>query len=155
MLERTQYEKELKEMSSEEEEDLTVFDEYPEATEGGQDEDDGDDVVQAIEEVNLRKAKGKQKADEKDDPMGDDLPARSKRRRPQMDPFAGEFHSDGAFILGGSLVYQDMGTTRTQPLPRRTWCGRASIRHQPTMRRLRDRLRRRLKPRENPRKPDN
>jgi len=84
MLERAQYDKELNEMGSEEEEDLKTFDEVPD---GDQNVGESNDEAGIAEALRPSKWKGKQKAD---DAVSDDLPAGAKRRRPRVDPFAGE-----------------------------------------------------------------
>lgn len=71
MVERAKYEKELNELS-EDEEDLQVFDEVQ----------DGEGEEDDAEEAELSKGKGKQKAE-------DDSEIGVKRRRPRIDPFAG------------------------------------------------------------------
>lgn len=74
MMARAQYEKELKELGSEEEEDLEVI-------------DDADDSDAAVESEPSIKGKGKGRA--VDAPVPEEPIAGQKRRRPQMDPFAG------------------------------------------------------------------
>jgi exosome complex protein LRP1 len=90
MLMRVQYEKELNEMSSGEDEDLKMFNE---TAEGDQDEDERDAEAEAAEEAEPSRWKGKQRANDANDAFDDDLQAGPKRRRPRMDPFAGESHS--------------------------------------------------------------
>ncbi|KII93962.1 hypothetical protein PLICRDRAFT_171658 [Plicaturopsis crispa FD-325 SS-3] len=82
MAARAEYEKELKELGSDDEEDgLEVFDEEP--------IQEGWDVVDMKERRDGKKGKGKEKAQE-DTQDGSEAPqAGSKRRRPPMDPFAG------------------------------------------------------------------
>lgn len=82
-MERAEYEKELGESGSEEEEDLKIFEESP----------DGDNIDdEEVPETKSSKAKGKQKA--VDVTMdNDEGKVGSKRRRPQMDPFGGMFLS--------------------------------------------------------------
>ena len=75
MVERAEYEKGLKEIGSEEEEDLRVIDEDQVQVQGGENR------------VMSNKGKGKQKLV---DTMDDDSQAGKKRRRPKMDPFAGK-----------------------------------------------------------------
>lgn len=87
MVERAQYEKELKDVGSEEEEDLQMFDEVPEED---QDEDESEDGEIRVVEKQSSKSKGKQKAVDLDDAMDEDSPVGTKRRRPRMDPFAGK-----------------------------------------------------------------
>jgi exosome complex protein LRP1 len=79
MIEREQYEREMKDLGSEEEDTLEVFDDIP----GEQQEDE------LVTEKVI--AKGKQKAGSSDVIMKDDSPLGTKRRRPAMDPFGGEF----------------------------------------------------------------
>jgi exosome complex protein LRP1 len=79
MIEREQYEKEMKDLGSEEEDTLAVFDDIP-------GEKQEDELVTG--RVN---AKGKQKAGPSDIIMKDDSQLGTKRRRPAMDPFGGEF----------------------------------------------------------------
>lgn len=93
MLAREQYQKELDEMDSEEEEeDLKMFDEIP--------EDESDE--RAVEEIEPIKGKGKQKAaDLVDDEIPNDSQTGVRRRRPGMDPFAGIFDDTQCFrVLG-------------------------------------------------------
>jgi len=84
MIARAQYEKELKDTSSGEEEDLKMFDDVPE---GDQNEKESDDEAEAAEEVEPSRWKGKQKANDANDAFDDDPRAGAKRRRPRMDPF--------------------------------------------------------------------
>lgn len=79
MVERAEYEKELKEMGSEEEEDLKMFD--------GDDEDGDEEDEEDNQGVRSDKGKGKQKASET---MDDGYQVGKKRRRLKMDPFAGK-----------------------------------------------------------------
>ena len=83
MVARAEYEKELNELGSEEEEELKMFDEPPEEAqrEGDSEEEEN------MEEVKLSKGKGKQKAVDADE---DDSQGGVKRKRPRMDPFAGK-----------------------------------------------------------------
>ena len=74
-MERAEYEKGLKEIGSEEEEDLRVIDEDQVQVQGGENR------------VMSNKGKGKQKLV---DTMDDDSQPGKKRRRPKMDPFAGK-----------------------------------------------------------------
>ncbi|KAI0073960.1 C1D-domain-containing protein [Panus rudis PR-1116 ss-1] len=84
MLARAQYEKELKELGSEEEDDLEVFEE-------NDDEDEEMDNAEETQDTRSAKAKGKAKAIEtSQEPQLTSEPVTGKkRRRPQMDPFAG------------------------------------------------------------------
>ncbi|KAG6331964.1 hypothetical protein ID866_7127 [Astraeus odoratus] len=102
MLERAEYERNLREMGDEEEDDLEVFEE---------DEDvDEDYPMKAIEETPAEPTldtqsveKGKQKMVEGEGPQTDPVPG-SRRKRPRIDPFAGMYptpHS-GLFIDHGS-----------------------------------------------------
>lgn len=78
MIARAEYEKELKELGSEEEDDLEVF---------GNDEDakmDND----SPEIASSRKGKGKEKAAKENMTQEN---TGQKRRRPPMDPFAGKY----------------------------------------------------------------
>lgn len=77
MVARAQYERELQEAGSEEEDDLEVFNEASESE------------TTAGTEPSPRKSKGKERAD--DDRMQTAPSAGQKRRRPQMDPFAGTY----------------------------------------------------------------
>lgn len=81
MIERAQYEKELKELGSEEEDDLVMIDDASEsdATTGS--------------EASV-KGKGKERAG--DMPVQDETAVGQKRRRPQVDPFAGKHCSRGS-----------------------------------------------------------
>jgi exosome complex protein LRP1 len=85
MMERAQYEKELKDMSSGEEEDLKMFDDGDQ----NEKEKESDDEMEAAE-VEPSRWKGKQKANDANDAFDDDPQAGAKQRRPRMDPFAGE-----------------------------------------------------------------
>jgi len=77
MVEREQYEKELKDLGSDEEDTLDVFDDVPE-----QEQQD----KPATASVNT---KGKQKAGSSDITMEDNTQPGKKRRRPAIDPFGG------------------------------------------------------------------
>lgn len=81
MMARAQYEKELKELGSEEEEDLEVI-------------DDANDSDAAVESEPSIQGKGKGRA--MDAPIPEEPVAGQKRRRPQMDPFAGKYHRSSA-----------------------------------------------------------
>ena len=74
MAERAEYEKELREIGSGEEEDLRMFDE---------EEDEEERENRGASDI----GKGKQKLA---DTMVDDSQVGKKRRRPKMDPFAGK-----------------------------------------------------------------
>lgn len=78
---RAQYERELKELGSDEDEgdDLQMFD----GEEG--EESEGDEVEEAPST-----GKGKEKAIDVDEAMEDEPPVGTKRRRARMDPFAGK-----------------------------------------------------------------
>lgn len=76
MLARAEYEKELKEMGSEEEEDLEVIDDAADS-----------EAMEASDSSS--KGKGKERATE-DTSMDAEPTAGQKRRRPAVDPFAGE-----------------------------------------------------------------
>ena len=76
MLARAQYEKELKEQASEEDDDLDVYE-----------EDEDVRMEDDAPEESSSKAKGKEKATAEDQPAG---VVGRKRRRPPMDPFQGK-----------------------------------------------------------------
>lgn len=75
MMARAQYEKELKELGSEEEDDLEVIDDVDESEATGSEPSS--------------KGKGKERA--ADVPTQVEAVAGQKRRRPQIDPFAGKY----------------------------------------------------------------
>ncbi|KAH7922799.1 hypothetical protein BV22DRAFT_1037119 [Leucogyrophana mollusca] len=79
MVERAEYEKNLQDVGSEEEEDLEVFD-------AASEEDAGEDEA---EEAQAKPTKGKQRAVDVDEANKASNPVGSKRKRPRIDPFAG------------------------------------------------------------------
>lgn len=82
---RAEYEKELKELGSEEEDDLEVFDE-----EAAVEDDDPMDTTEDPEETRtLGRNKGKGRASEEEQSKGEEAPS-SRRKRPRVDPFSGE-----------------------------------------------------------------
>lgn len=86
MMARAEYEKELKELGSEEEEDLEVFDE-----EAAVKDDEAmittDDPPEETRPMRLDKGKGR--ASEEEQSKGEQVPS-SRRKRPRVDPFSGE-----------------------------------------------------------------
>jgi hypothetical protein len=81
MAARAEYEKQLKELVSEDEEDLEVFDEDEEAM------DTADDPPEETRSVGLNKGKGR--ASEEEQSKGEEVSS-SRRKRPRVDPFSGE-----------------------------------------------------------------
>ncbi|KAH0837940.1 hypothetical protein J3R83DRAFT_6174 [Lanmaoa asiatica] len=85
MVARADYEKEIKELGSEEEEDLEVFDEEPAA----EDEEAMDTADASPEDTRSTGVdKGKGRASEEEQSKGEEVPL-SRRKRPRVDPFFG------------------------------------------------------------------
>ncbi|KIJ22175.1 hypothetical protein PAXINDRAFT_152396 [Paxillus involutus ATCC 200175] len=88
MIARAEYEKEMKELGSEEEEVLEVFDE-----DAVDDEDDALDTVDArVKEARMQPLsldKGKGRASDEEQSSREDQPHASGRKRPRIDPFSG------------------------------------------------------------------
>jgi exosome complex protein LRP1 len=79
MVERENYQNEMKDLASDEEDTLDVFDDVPE-----EEQDEDEPVIQKP------KGKGKQSVYTGDGTISDDTQAGTKRRRPAIDPFAGD-----------------------------------------------------------------
>lgn len=111
MVARAEYEKELKELGSEEEEDLEVFDEEAAV---GDDEamDTADDPPEETRPMRLDKGKGR--AAEEEQSKGEGFPS-SRHKRPRVDPFSGEspytlskYHQGSDDVLQGTKIYRSL-----------------------------------------------
>ncbi|KAH7886205.1 hypothetical protein F5I97DRAFT_1808609 [Phlebopus sp. FC_14] len=88
MIERAEYEKNIKAMESEEEEELDLFDEEVPQGEGGMDV--YDDVVEEIApQQPTSVGKGKQRMVDEEEPSREEQVVASRRKRPRIDPFTG------------------------------------------------------------------